>query len=104
MISDFAVYQIIIFAISIALILRMFVLMLMRKKTIREFFVSVLVWGAFGILGLYPKLSDILAKTTGFALGINALLTFSAIFLLFGWFKQSLVNDRLENSITRVVR
>jgi len=104
MINDFAVYQIIVFSISYLLILRTAILFIRKKKTIRELILAILIWGGVGLIGLYPNLTNYIAKITGFQLGINALLVISVIGLLYTTMKQSIRNDRIENTITRLVR
>lgn len=104
MINDFATYQIIIFSLCILLISRTAILMMRRKKTLRELVLAFIIWGSFGLVGLYPNLTDYIAKITGFQLGINALLVISFLVLLYHSSKQSIKNDQLENSITRLVR
>lgn len=104
MIEDYAVYQIIFFAISIALIGRTIYLNLRGKKTFREVLVAVLFWGAFALLGLFPNLLQYLADITGFTLGVNALLIISVLILFYAEARQILYNDKLEHSITQLVR
>jgi len=104
MINDFAVYKIIIFTICLILILRTVFLFIRKKKTFRELLVAIIIWGFFGLIGLYPNLTDYIAKLTGFQLGLNALVVASLIFLFYNVMTQSLKNDNLENLITKIVR
>lgn len=104
MISDFAIYQLIIFSISCVLILRTAFLLLQKKKTYRELILALFIWGGFGLLGLYPNFTTYIAHLTGFQLGINALLVSSVLILFYSVIIQSLKNDKLENSITKIVR
>ena len=104
MIENYAAYQLIFFSIAIFLILRSIYMYFRSKKSLREVIVAMFIWGGFGLLGLFPNLLDYVAKLTGFALGINALIIISLLVLFFAMFKQILYNDRLENSITRMVR
>lgn len=104
MINEFAAYQLIIFSLCTGLIVRTFILFFLRKKTIRELIVAILIWGSFALVGLFPRLTDYIADLTGFELGINALLIFSILILFYNVLSQSVKNDKLENSITRLVR
>lgn len=102
--DDFTAYKWIIFLLCTCLIIRTFVLLLRRKKTFRELIVAVLIWGSFALIGLYPKLTNYIADLTGFELGINALLVFSVLILFYNVLSQSIKNDKLENSVTQIVR
>lgn len=104
MTETFENYQIILFIIVLILISRTILLFFRKRKSIREVIVAALIWGAFGTLGLFPNIFKLTAKITGFELGINAFFVFSIIILFYLIAKQILVNDKLENSITRLVR
>jgi len=104
MIGEFAAYQILIFLFASILILRTFLLYLKKTKSIRELFLALFIWGSFGALGIFPQLSGLIAKITGFQLGINAIYVGSTIFLIYSLIKVLIQNDRIENSITKLVR
>lgn len=104
MINEFVAYQLIIFLLCISLVVRTFILFFLRRKTFRELFVATLIWGTFALIGLYPKLTSYIADLTGFELGVNALLVSSVLVLFYNSLLQSIKNDKIENSITRLVR
>lgn len=104
MTDTFENYQIILFVIVAILITRTILLFILKAKSIREVFVAIVIWGAFGALGLFPNIFEFIAKVTGFEVGVNAVFVFSIIILFFIVAKQSLINDKLQNSITRLVR
>jgi len=101
---QFAPYQILIFLLCILLILRTFIFFINKKKTIREFIVSVCVWGTIASIGLFPNITVELANIIGFELGINFLLVTSVIILFYFVFSQMLKIDKMENSITKLIR
>lgn len=104
MIRGLFIYQILILVFCLALSIRTFVLFLRHKKSIRELLLAILIWGSIALVGLFPNLTNLIADLTGFQLGINAILVFSILFLTFLVLKLVLKNDKIENSITRLVR
>lgn len=101
---EFLTYQIIVFVVVAFLILRSLFLVISKRKNIREFFISFLFWGGIGLIGLFPNLAQKFAQLTGFELGINALLVSAVIFLLFCVLSLATRVDKLESSITKLVR
>ena len=104
MTDNFAMYQIIILFISSLLILRTIILLLQRKKSFRELMIALLVWGTFWIIGYDPQITSLIAKITGFEVGINAILTITVILLAALSMSLLLKTDKMENSITRLIR
>jgi len=103
-IEGFRTYQILIIFIAVYSILRSIYFVVRKRKDIRELFVSIIIWTFFALLSLFPNLSLLLADITGFELGINALLVIAVLYLLYSNAKQSLKNDKIENTITKIVR
>ncbi len=104
MTNNFENYQLILFAVVAILIARTIFLFVLKKKSLREVIVAIIIWGTFGALGLFPNIFELIAKVTGFEVGVNAVFVFSIIALFILAARQSLINDKLENSITRLVR
>ena len=102
--DGFTFYQIIIITVSTFNILVGMVKVFNKKKTPREFLVLIIFWLIFSLLALYPHISGLLADVTGFELGINALLVSISIFLFFSVLKLSITCERIENTITKLVR
>lgn len=101
---DFAIYQIIIFLTALFLILRNLIKFLNKKKSFREAIVASTIWLGFGIVGLFPNLTQYIANITGFQLGINAILVISIIFLFLIVLSLLVKDDKTEQSITKLVR
>ncbi len=104
MIEKLALYQIIIFLLAASLILRTVFLFLRRKKSIRELLLAIFIWGNLGLIGVYPNITVFIAKVTGFQEGINALIVVCLIILFYTVLSLTLKIDKMENSITRMVR
>ena len=104
MTRDLYTYQILIILISVLLILRSFFQLLRKKKDFQEFFLSLIIWGAFATLSLFPNLISFVSHLLGFELGSNAIFTFSIIILFFITLQLLVKTDRLESSITKLVR
>jgi hypothetical protein len=93
-----------ILALAAGFILRTILLFLRRKKSYREVILAIVVWFGVSIVGLFPNITNVIAEATGFQLGINAVLVFSVLILSFLTLRLILKNDKMENSITRLVR
>lgn len=104
MIGDLAVYQIIIIVIVGILILRGVIQLLRKKKSIREFLLLFAISFGFIIFTLFPNITNYIAKLTGFELGINAITIFSILTLLYLTLRLIIKTDKMENSITQLVR
>lgn len=104
MIEKLALYQIIIFFLAAALILRTSILFLRRKKSIRELLLAIFIWGNLGLIGVYPNITVFIAQVTGFQEGINALIVVCLIILFYFVLSSTLKIDKMENSITRLIR
>jgi hypothetical protein len=102
--KSFAFYQIIIFVLAAVLFLRTLLLFIKRRKTFRELLLALFIWGNIGLIGLYPNITKLVAKLTGFQEGINALFVVCIIILFYVVLGLLLKFDKMENSITKLVR
>jgi len=101
---EFFAYQIIIGLTALLLILRTLVRVFQKKKTIRELILAVVIWGSFAAFALFPEVSNFIARKLGFQLGINALLVISTLFLFYLCLSLYIKSDKIDNSLTKVVR
>ena len=99
-----SVYQLLIFAVGAYSFLRVFLRYIRKDRSFREVILSALIWGTFSLIGLFPQLSNILAEVFGFELGINFLLVSAVLILFYFMLRQSIKNDDIENTITKLVR
>ena len=104
MIGDLAVYQIIIIVFVAIFILRGFIQLLRKRKSIREFLLLFALSLSFIIFTLFPNITNYIAALTGFELGINAISIFSILTLLYITLRLIIKTDKMENSITQLVR
>lgn len=102
--NEFYTYQLIIFGFSAFQFARSVWKLIKGKIDFRELILSFIIWSAFATLGLFPELSSLIANKLGFELGINFLLVSAVLFLLFSTFRQSLENEKTDNTITKLVR
>lgn len=101
---DLLFYQAVILGIVVIIISKNCYKLIVRKKTFNEFIISIIFWIGFGMLALFPNISQKIADITGFELGINALLVFTTITLIFAVFSLMLRISKLEKDITGIVR
>jgi len=104
MMEGFVMYQIIVILISSIMISRTLILMIRRKKSIRELFLSIIVWGVFALLATLPEISQKIADVTGFEVGINALLVCTTFLNFLFLIILSSKIDSFQVSLTKLVR
>ncbi len=102
--EDFAVYQLLIFAISIFFILQAILKLVKKSKTPREVIFLVIFWASFSILAFSPHMIQKFGSFLGFEVGANAILTISVAALIIIIIKLTLRMDKAEANLTKLVR
>lgn len=102
--QQLSLFQLLFVSVSILLIVRSFLLFIRGKKTLREFTLAFFFWCFIALIWVSPILLDKLANLLGITLGVNFVLIVSVVILAVISLKQVLYNEKLENSITRLVR
>lgn len=102
--QQLSLFQLLFVGVSILLIIRSFLLFLRGKKTLREFTLALFFWCFIAFIWVSPIILDKFANFLGITLGLNFVLMLSVIALAVFSLKQVLYNEKLENSITRLVR
>jgi hypothetical protein len=102
--SNLLFYQKAVIIISLLLILRTVIYVALKKKSVRELIISIIFWSLISFVAINLGLIDELAKLTGFQLGINALLVFSVISLGLISIKLYLKIDKMDQTMTKIIR
>jgi len=76
-----------------------------REKTLREIVLWTLFWLSLSLISIFPRyVIKFLEHVTGIKSGINALLFFSLVVLLYTVLRLSMRIERIEQDITKIVR
>ncbi|MDD4351682.1 MAG: DUF2304 domain-containing protein [Candidatus Gracilibacteria bacterium] len=76
-----------------------------REQTLREFILWVLVWLGLSLISIFPhEVIKFIEKVTGIKSGINALLFFAIVVLLYAVLRLFIRLERVEQDVTKIVR
>ncbi|MFA5954727.1 MAG: DUF2304 family protein [Patescibacteria group bacterium] len=70
----------------------------------RKLLIWLLFWVATVLIVFLPKTTDVAARILGVGRGVDAVLYTSVLVLFYAFFQQSRKTDRLERSLTELVR
>lgn len=70
----------------------------------RKLFWWIFLWFAIGAVIWQPEITSLLASYLGIGRGVDAALYFSVVALFYALFQLSRKTDRLERSLTELVR
>jgi len=75
-----------------------------HHKTIREFIVWVLFWGALGLIAIFPDSTGIIAGFLGIKSNVNAIIFTALIILFYTTLKLVILNEEQERQLTKLTR
>lgn len=105
MIGPFTLYQFLVPAFALLMILRVISHYLRGEQSIREVIVWLTLWLGASAVALFPKNTvDLLAKITGVKSGVNAIIFFVLIILCYSTLKLYMLAETQEQKITELVR
>lgn len=105
MIGSFSLYQLLVPILSLIIILRAFSRFFRRQLSVRELIVWLLVWIAVALVAIFPDVAiDWLARITGIKSGINALIFFALVVLMYGYLRLFVRFEENEKKLTELVR
>jgi hypothetical protein len=106
MIFSFSVYQILLSLLAIFYIVNIFLKFVRResRQTFVKFFFSELIWVSMLILSIFPNLPTNVSRGLGFGENLNTLIFIGFVIVFIILFKLLSVVEKLEMSITELVR
>jgi hypothetical protein len=75
-----------------------------RSQTLFKLVASVLIWGTIAVLSLFPQWARTLSQWAGFGENLNTLIFIGFIVVFAILFKLLSIIERLERSISEIVR
>ncbi len=99
-------YQIVVAAIATIMIYQGLANFIKGKQsqTLLKLFTRILVWGSMATIAVFPKITNVIAKTIGIEGNINAVILTGFILIFLMIFKLLSAIERLEQQITEVTR
>lgn len=105
MIVSFSLYQLLVPLLSLIIILRAFSRFFRQQLSVRELIVWLLVWVSVALVAIFPDVAvDWLARVTGIKSGINALIFFALVVLMYGYLRLFVRFEENEKKLTELVR
>lgn len=101
---SFSPYQIIVPLLSLAAVFYAYSLLRRGKKTLWEFLLWVLFWGAISSIAVYPGLLSYLSLVTGIQSQVNAIIVTGIGVLFFMVFLLLVRLEELEQRHARLIR
>ncbi len=100
-----SLYQLLVPLFSLLMILKAISRFLRHQQSFRELFVWVLIWCSVSFISLFPDPSiRWLAAVTGVKSGINALIFFALVLLMYGFLRLYVMLEDNERKLTELVR
>jgi hypothetical protein len=105
MIGSFSLYQLLVPLFSLFMIAKAISRFLRTEQTGRELFIWLLIWSSISLVALFPNSTVILfAQITGVKSGINALIFFGLVLLVYGYLQLFIMFENHEKHLTELVR
>lgn len=71
---------------------------------VRYFLIWLIVWLGLAVAAILPKTTEILARIVGVGRGVDAVLYFAVVGLMYAVFKIILKQEQIDRDITKIVR
>jgi hypothetical protein len=105
MIGSFSLYQLLVPLFALLMIAKATSRFLRHQLSIRELIVWLLIWCGASFVALFPDPSMAwFATVTGIKSGINALIFFVLVVLLYGFLRLYIMLEDTERKLTELVR
>jgi hypothetical protein len=105
MLQNFSLYQLLVPLFSLILIAKSVSQFLHHKRTLRELLVLSFIWAGISIVAVFPDFSmHWLSTFTGIKSGINALIFFVLVVLVYGLLQLLIKMEDNERVMTELVR
>jgi len=105
MIGSFSLYQLLVPLFALFMIAKAISRFLRTEQTGRELFIWLLIWSSISLVALFPNATVILfAQITGVKSGINALIFFGLVLLIYGFLQLFIMLENHEKHLTELVR
>ncbi len=101
---NIALYQIIVPALCLLLILKAGSHYLRKEKTIREFLAWVIFWGGIAIIAVFPSITKQLSLSLGIKSNVNAIFITLIGLLSYIVFKLVVAYEDVKRDVTRLTR
>ena len=101
---DIALYQVIVPAVSLIMMMRAFSLFFRGGKTIRELIGWLFFWGCITVVAIFPTLTEYLSGVLGIKSNVNAIVFTILGILSYLCFKMVVSVEENERSLTRLTR
>jgi hypothetical protein len=76
-----------------------------HEKTLREFLGWIVVWVGLALVAVFPHpIVRLIEQVTGIKSGLNAIIFFCLVVLFYAVFRLMMQIERLEQSLTELVR
>ena len=102
----FSTYQIGLALISLIIIVQRIIRFIRREhaQSIFKLFTVIFVWGGIGAIALFPSIAHFIRSTFGFGENFNTMIFIAFVILFVLFFKILSIIEKIENSITEIVR
>ena len=97
-------FQILAVLFCLAMVVRVISLWRRGQRSKREFIAWVAVWGGMGLVGAWPRVTDIVGGWLGLKSGANAVIFFALIVLSYFTLRSLFVIEELEQKLTALTR
>jgi hypothetical protein len=105
MLQNFSLYQLLVPLFSTIMIAKAVSQFLHHKRTFRELLVLCLIWAGISVVAVFPDFSMYwLSTLTGIKSGINALIFFALVILVYGLLQLLIKMEDNERVLTELVR
>ncbi len=103
--SDLSVYQLFVPLFSVLMVAKALSRFQRRRITVRELVVWVIVWGGLSFTALFPDfVMHWLSRITGIKSGINAIIFFLLVIIIYWMLNLQITREEHEREITEIVR
>jgi hypothetical protein len=104
--NGITMYQIMLAVIACCIIFARTMRFLKREHTqsVFKFLTFVFVWGSIAAVALFPGIAHWIRRTFGFGENFNTLIFIAFVILFSLFFRLLTIIERIENSITEIVR
>jgi len=105
MFANFSLYQLLVPLFSVIMIAKAVSQFMRHKRTLRELLVLCFIWAGISIVAVFPDFSmHWLSTFTGIKSGINALIFFVLVVLVYGLLQLLIKMEDNERVMTELVR
>lgn len=103
---NFNIYQIIIALVSALMIFASFKKIMKGevRQTFMKFFMTVFVWAGILTFSLFPRLANEISRETGMGENLNTLIFLAIVVIFIIQFRILNITEKLEQSISELVR